>query len=108
VRSRQWNTSEGLQLDIGAFIAGLEYASGKQATVVGKPSAAFFDAALWRLGISAEKAAMIGDDIDSDVAGAQAQGLLGVLVQTGKYREAYTKRSNIQPDLLLASIAEIV
>ena len=106
-KNKFWQTEAGLCLDIGAFVAGLEYASGVEATVVGKPSAAFFGAALNRLKIAPGEAAMIGDDIDSDVGGAQAQGILGVLVKTGKYRDAYVKRSSIKPDLILESIAEL-
>ena len=52
----------------------LSYASGRPITVVGKPSSAFFEAALRRLGIVAEHAAMIGDDIDSDIAACPGSG----------------------------------
>ncbi|MBG0792880.1 HAD hydrolase-like protein [Methylocystis sp. H62] len=73
-----------LSLDAGPFIAGLEYACGREATVLGKPSSAFFELADKGLGINAEDVAMIGDDAEADVGGAMAAGLMGVLVQTGK------------------------
>ncbi|MGC9328576.1 MAG: TIGR01458 family HAD-type hydrolase, partial [Candidatus Hinthialibacter sp.] len=75
----------GLQLEFGAFVAGLEYASGKQAYVVGKPSPNFFQSALDDMGLAPEEVVMIGDDILSDVSGAQNAGMRGFLVKTGKY-----------------------
>ena len=84
-RGLYWRTSEGLQLDTGAFLAGLEQAAGTEAEVVGKPAAAFFATALARLGVGAADTLMVGDDIEADVLAAQRQGLTGVLVKTGKY-----------------------
>lgn len=106
-RNRFWQTEDGLQLDIGAFVAGLEYATGKQATMLGKPSEAFFREALERLGLPAAQVAMIGDDIDSDIGGAQALGMAGILVKTGKYRQDYAERSGVRPDLQLRSFADL-
>jgi HAD superfamily hydrolase (TIGR01458 family) len=106
-RSKFWQTEHGLQLDIGAFVVGLEYASGREALVIGKPSPAFFRLALDDMGLSAEKAAIVGDDIDSDVAGGQACGLSGILVKTGKYRDDYAAASGVEPDLVLDSIAQL-
>jgi ribonucleotide monophosphatase NagD (HAD superfamily) len=50
---------------------------------------------------------MIGDDIQHDVAGAQAAGIRGVLVKTGKYREELIARSGVVPDLVIESIADL-
>ena len=106
-RNRFWQTEDGLQLDIGAIVAGFEYATGKQATMVGKPSEAFFREALRRLGLPPGQVAMIGDDIDSDIGGAQALGMAGILVKTGKYRRDYAERSAVKPDLQLRSFADL-
>jgi len=106
-KGKFWQTADGLRMDIGAFVTGLEYATGKTAAVMGKPSPAFFALALRQLGLPASRIAMIGDDIDSDVGGAQRAGLQGILVKTGKYREAYTLASSVQPDLILDSVAEL-
>jgi ribonucleotide monophosphatase NagD (HAD superfamily) len=84
-RGLYWRTSEGLLLDSGAFVAGLEQAAGIQAEVVGKPAAAFFAAARAHLGTGPTGTFMVGDDIESDVLAAQRHGLTGVLVKTGKY-----------------------
>jgi len=106
-KNRFWQTEHGLQMDIGGFIHALEYASGVQTTIIGKPSIDFFRIALDEMGVQAEAAAIIGDDIDSDVGGGQAAGLKGFLVKTGKYRQAYAEASGIKPDLVLDSIWEL-
>jgi HAD superfamily hydrolase (TIGR01458 family) len=106
-KGRYWQVEDGLRMDIGAFIAGLEYATGKTATVIGKPSAEMFRAALSSIGLAADDVAMIGDDADMDVAGAQRAGIRGVLVKTGKYRDAILAASGVSPDLILDSIAEL-
>ena len=85
-RNRYFREADGLSLDIGAFVAGLEYAAGTEAIIVGKPSAAFFREATIDLGLAPEEVVMVGDDVEADVLGAVAAGLTGVLVQTGKYR----------------------
>ena len=104
-RNLYWRTSEGLQLDTGAFLAGLEQAAATEAEVVGKPAAAFFAAALTQLGADAAHTAMIGDDIENDVLAAQRQGLTGVLVKTGKYLPRTHREASGTPDHVLDSFA---
>ncbi len=106
-KNRFWQTEQGLQMDIGAFVSGIEYATGKRATIMGKPSRSFFEIALHDLGLAPHEAAIVGDDIDSDIGGGQDAGLRGILVTTGKYREEYTQQSAIKPDLLLHSVADL-
>lgn len=77
---------DGLSLDIGPFVAALEYATGRTAVILGKPSADFYAVAVASLGCEAGRAVMVGDDALADVDGALAAGLQGILVQTGKYR----------------------
>lgn len=106
-KNRFWQTEHGLQMDIGGFVDGLEYASGTKAMIIGKPSKDFFQIALDHMGLQANQAAMIGDDIDADVGGAQQAGLQGILVKTGKYRKNYVDLSAITPDLILDSVADL-
>jgi HAD superfamily hydrolase (TIGR01458 family) len=102
-RNRYWRTDDGLALDAGPFVAALEYASGKSATVLGKPERGFFQLALDDLGLRPHEVAMAGDDAEADVAGAQAAGLQGIQVKTGKYRPG----AKGEPNLLLDSVAEL-
>jgi HAD superfamily hydrolase (TIGR01458 family) len=107
-RDRYWLEGDRLVLDAGPFVAGLEFATGKSAKVAGKPSPAFYTTALGSLGLApVASAAMIGDDLWSDVEGAQRAGLQGWLVRTGKYRESALRESGIQPDRILDSIAAL-
>lgn len=106
-RNMYWRTAEGLQLDAGAYIAGLEEATGKRAAICGKPSPAFFEEALRLLGVPAERAAMVGDDVVNDVLGAQRVGLTGVLVRTGKFLPSDLEREDGRPDHVLDSVADL-
>jgi len=97
-----------LTLDVGSFTALLEFATEKSAIIVGKPSKDFFHAALNDMGIGAEQAIMVGDDIVSDVGGAQSCGLAGILVRTGKYRQSDENHPKVKPDKIVDNLAEIV
>jgi HAD superfamily hydrolase (TIGR01458 family) len=106
-KNRYWQTAEGLSLDAGPFVAAIEYASERRAEVVGKPARAFFELALGELGVEAARAAMVGDDVEADVGGAMAAGLLGVLVRTGKYRQDLVQASGVEPTAVIDSVAEL-
>ena len=106
-RNMYWRTAEGLQLDGGAYIAALEEATGTSATICGKPAPAYFEAALEMLGVPATSAAMVGDDVVNDVLGAQAIGMTGVLVRTGKFRPADLEREDGTPDHVIDSFADL-
>jgi len=85
-KNRYWQNKGGLSLDAGPFVAGLEFASGKRAVVVGKPEESFFRIALEDMGLEAHEVAMVGDDAEADVVGARKAGLWGIQVRTGKWR----------------------
>ena len=102
-KNRYWSTGGALSLDAGPFVAALEYASGKAATVVGKPEESFFRFALEEMELQPGEVAMVGDDPESDVAGAQAAGLYGIQVETGKYRP----QDEGEPDLTVESFARL-
>lgn len=104
-RNRYWETVDGPTLDAGAFVAALEFASGQEAILAGKPSATFFQAAADSMGIRLSAMAVVGDDITTDVAGARACGATGVLVRTGKFHTDDLEVSGPKPNLVLDSIA---
>lgn len=106
-RNRYWRKPEGLVVDAGFYVAGLEYATGRPATVVGKPSHAFFETAARELGVPHERIVMVGDDLEADVGGAIDHGLAGVLVRTGKFRADELAQSAITPSLVVDSIADV-
>jgi HAD superfamily hydrolase (TIGR01458 family) len=104
-RNLYWKTSGGWALDAGAYVAGLESATGTPAVICGKPSPAYFGAALDVLGVPAARAAMVGDDIVNDVEGARAAGLIGVLVRTGKFRDDDLSKG--APDVVVDALADV-
>jgi HAD superfamily hydrolase (TIGR01458 family) len=106
-KNRYWLRSDGLALDVGPFVAALEYAAAREAYVVGKPARAFFDEVLREALVDAGTAAMIGDDVESDIGGAMRAGLAGILVRTGKFREDAVRASGVRPSAVVDSIADV-
>jgi HAD superfamily hydrolase (TIGR01458 family) len=106
-KNRYWLRADGLSLDVGPFVAAIEYAASREAVVVGKPAAAFFDQVLDDLGVRGRAAAMVGDDIESDIGGALSAGLHAILVRTGKYREDRVRESGVEPSAVIDSIADL-
>jgi phospholysine phosphohistidine inorganic pyrophosphate phosphatase len=104
--TRYWHAHDGLRLDVAPFIAALEHATGRKALVFGKPATAFFNAAAEKLGLPAAQIVMIGDSIETDVAGAQQAGMKGILVRTGKFRQSDLE-GGIAPDAVLDSICDL-
>ncbi len=106
-KDRYWMAQDGLSLSAGPFVSALEFATGKEAVVMGKPSRRFFELALEDMHLHPEDAFMIGDDILTDVGGAQAAGITGILVRTGKFRENVLRNSPVRPDKVIDSIADL-
>jgi len=106
-KNRFWQKPDGLHLDLGPFVAAIEYATNKDAVILGKPSEVFFHGVCAALHLSPVNTLMIGDDIESDIGGAHDAGLRTALVQTGKYRQVYVKNSGINADLVITSVAEL-
>lgn len=104
--TRYWQAEDGLRLDVGPLVKGLEYATGIEALVMGKPAAPFFQTALAMLGLEAGETFMLGDDIRGDIEGAQSAGIKGVLVRSGKFRDSDLSLG-IHPHTVLDSIAAL-
>jgi len=106
-KNRYFKDHDGeLSMDAGGFVAALEYASGKEARIVGKPSREFYHLACSAMGMKPEETVMVGDDIEGDVLGAQEAGIKAVLVKTGKFAPQDLERG-ITPDAVLDSVAQI-
>jgi ribonucleotide monophosphatase NagD (HAD superfamily) len=74
---------------------------------VGKPAPSFFDAAIDAVGKSRDGVVMVGDNVKSDVNGAQAAGLRGVLVRTGAFRPEQLEGLEREPDAIIDSIGDL-
>ena len=111
-RSTSWNTAEGLRIDTGMYLIGMEETSGRKATAVGKPAPEGFLASAGRLGVDPEEMYMVGDDLNNDVLAAQVVGMTGVLVRTGKFRQDTLDRwaadeYAMQPNHVIDSVADL-
>jgi HAD superfamily hydrolase (TIGR01458 family) len=106
-QNRYFRGEDGLCLDVGSIVAALEYASQRQATLVGKPAAEFFATAGKSLGVPADAIAVIGDDLESDALGGKNAGGLGLLVRTGKFRQDQLEHAPVQPDAVIDSLAAL-
>ncbi len=106
-KNKWWQTADGPRLDTGAFVAGLEFAAGVEATVLGKPSTAYFEAALAALDAEPGLTWMVGDDLEGDCIGAMNHGMRTILVRTGKFRPDEVEASSAQPDAIVSSIAQL-
>lgn len=104
--TRYWRAPAGLQLDAGAFVSALQYASGIEPVVMGKPASAFFDAAAATLHMAPDQLLMVGDDIRGDVQGAQQAGLHAALVRTGKF-QSRDLECGVKPEVVLDSVAAL-
>ena len=106
-KGRYFESEGGLTIDAGAFVAGLEYASGVTAKVVGKPNPTFFELASAHFNCKPEQIVLVGDDFINDIGGGHAMGYSTIMVKTGKYRAALAKKAKVQPHYFLSSIKEL-
>ncbi len=111
-RSTSWKTSDGLRIDTGMYLIGMEQTSGRKATAVGKPAPEGFLAAAGSLGVDPDEMYMVGDDLNNDVLAAQVVGMTGVLVRTGKFRQDTLDRWSadefaMQPNHVVDSVADL-
>jgi HAD superfamily hydrolase (TIGR01450 family) len=111
-RSTSWTTTDGLRVDTGMYLIGMEETSGRKATAVGKPAPEGFLSAAARLGVDPDEMYMVGDDLNNDVLAAQVVGMTGVLVRTGKFRQDTLDRwaadeFAMQPNHVIDSVADL-
>ncbi|MCP4204282.1 MAG: TIGR01458 family HAD-type hydrolase [bacterium] len=106
-KNRYWRNEGELELDAGPFIVALEYATGRKATVVGKPNVEFFETAGESLLLSGEQIAVVGDDLSTDIAGAHSAGLAAIAVRTGKFRTEDEEAAGGAATAVLDSLADL-
>ena len=94
-------------MDAGTFVTALEYATGQEATLAGKPSTMFFQGAAESMGVDLFNLAVVGDDPGTDMAGAHACDAVAILVKTGRFQGGALAASMPRPDLILDSVATL-
>lgn len=92
----------------GCLYAGIEVATGKKATVIGKPELLMYRYALEKIKATPETSIMIGDRLDTDISGAKKLGMTGILVLSGATTAAMVPGYDPQPDLVLTSVQALI
>ncbi len=107
-KNKYWKTpEEGILIDAGAFIAGLEFASDKKAILIGKPSPLYFRSGIKAAGGNNESDfMMLGDDLTSDISGAKNIGGKTILIMTGKTNEETLAESKLKPDFTATDLID--
>jgi len=95
-----------LCLDSGSFVSAIEYATSKEALLIGKPSTIYFQTALKMLNAKNSSFLMLGDDIETDIFGAQKAGGKGIPIYTGKTIYPLDKNSDVKPDYEVKNLKE--
>lgn len=109
-KNRFWKTPEdGLLIDAGAFVAGLEYATQKEAVLVGKPSPIYFKSGLQMLGLPEDSDfVMLGDDLESDITGANNLGGESILIYTGKTSHPLPVDTKVKPTYEALDLYDVI
>ncbi len=100
-------TPDGLVPGAGTTVAALMASTDQQPTIIGKPAPAMFEMALRRMGSTPSTTVMLGDRLDTDIAGAAALGLTTILVLSGVSTRSDVEASSLKPDLVFNSLADL-
>jgi len=100
-------TTEGVVPGAGAIVGALRGMGYAPDTVIGKPSALAFAIALEELGTPKERVLVIGDRLETDIAGGCAAGMDTVLVLSGVSRESDLARSSVRPTWVADDLAAV-
>ncbi|MEU5842365.1 HAD-IIA family hydrolase [Rhodococcus sp. NPDC047139] len=106
-RALSWQAADGLRIDTGVYLAGLEELTGRSVVSVGKPSLRGFLAAAERLGVEPDRMVVVGDDLAGEVVPGQRLGMTGILVRTGKFRQSVLDLAVDRPDHVIDSVADL-
>jgi len=106
-KNKYWDSGSELTLDLGAFVSALEFATDKEAVLIGKPSPYLFQLAVKPWGIPFQSIYMVGDDMVGDIGGANNVGMKSVLVKTGKFRKEGVVHPVGKPNYIINSIADL-
>ena len=105
---RSFPTPEGLVPGAGSILAALETATDAKAIVIGKPSPFMMEIAIQRMGLTKDDVLVVGDRLETDIAGGQAVKARTALVLSGVSTPEQAKAWKPKPDLIAKDLAELV
>jgi 4-nitrophenyl phosphatase len=100
-------TPDGLNPGTGMVIGALQAVTERQPVIIGKPEAAIYEAAMRHFGADPSTTSMLGDRLETDIVGAQRVGIGSIAVLTGVVTREQLAVTEIQPDLVFESIADL-
>lgn len=92
----------------GPIVKALEYASGKRASSIGKPSPVMFRLAMELGRARPSETVMVGDQIETDAVGAKRLGIFTVITLSGVETRNSIARSKVKPDLVVANVDDLL
>ncbi|HET6250457.1 MAG TPA: HAD-IIA family hydrolase [Tepidisphaeraceae bacterium] len=106
---RVYPSPRGLEFGVGAMAAMLSYAAGVPPIFCGKPEKLFFDELCHRVGVKPERCVLIGDNLESDIAGAKGVGMKTILTLTGvaTREDAMKLEQAKRPDWVIEDLNEL-
>jgi 4-nitrophenyl phosphatase len=96
-----------IHIGSGAFARALEFATGKELTIIGKPSSVIMKLATDMLGLKSEEILGVGDKIPTDILAAKKAGMKTALVLTGETTLKEAQESEIKPDYVIKDLREL-
>ncbi|MDB5295556.1 MAG: family HAD-type hydrolase, partial [Phycisphaerales bacterium] len=106
---RVYPSPRGIEFGVGAFTAMFAYAANVKPVFCGKPEPLFFHELCRRLGVRPERCVLVGDNLESDIAGARGVGMRTILTLTGVTSQADADAAppHLRPDAVIESLAEL-
>lgn len=104
---RTFPAPEGIIPGCGAILAALEAATGIPPIVIGKPERWMLEEGMRRLGATPDQTAILGDRLDTDVAGGKRLGLTTILVLTGVHGPAELEAAEVRPDAVFPDLVAL-
>jgi 4-nitrophenyl phosphatase len=105
---RTFPTPEGQVPGAGSILATIEAATGVQPFVIGKPNIIMYQFALERLGSIPERTLVVGDRLETDIAGAQKLGSPCALVLSGVTDEESAWKWNPSPEIIVDNLTDLI
>jgi glycerol-1-phosphatase len=91
----------------GSIVAAVEVGGGTRAIAVGKPEPEIFEVARSLLA-GCRRIAIVGDNLDADIAGGNRAGLTTILVLSGTSRRDDLAAGDVVPDVVLPDLAALI
>ncbi|HYU19568.1 MAG TPA: HAD-IIA family hydrolase [Chloroflexota bacterium] len=99
---------DGLIPGAGTLQAAITAATGVTPLVIGKPEPTMLAMGTQLLGCAPHEVAIVGDRLDTDIAGGQRAGLITILVLTGVARESDLDDSPVRPDFVFSDLSALM